>query len=312
MVQSIEYRDTACLRVKIAKLDFPNPLILASGILGISASLVNRVIKVGAGGIVLKTISYHPRVGYDNPVLAEAPSGILNALGTPNPGYSKMGLEIKKIINSDVPIISSIMGDSPDSFSALAEKIEKYKVNALELNVSCPHVKKMGSEIGEDPDTLMAVVEAVKSSVNIPVFAKLTPNVTSITRLAAAALDGGADALVAINTVKAMGINVETQKPILSNKIGGLSGPTIKPIGLRCIFELSRELDAPLIGVGGIVNWRDALEYILAGAKAVQIGSGIAYRGLNIFPEIKQGIKDYLENENLASITELTGRAHKQ
>jgi len=183
--------------------------------------------------------------------------------------------------------------------------------DAVELNVSCPHVKETGSEIGQNPKILTEVVEKVKAVVDKPVFVKLSPNVTSIAETAEAAVKAGADAITAINTVKAMAIDTETAMPILSNKIGGLSGPAIKPIAIRCVYEIYEHVKVPIIGCGGITNWRDAVEFLLAGATAVQIGTAVALKGPNVFKIVAQGIDAYLKKKGFRSVNEIVGLSHR-
>ena len=180
------------------------------------------------------------------------------------------------------------------------------------MNLSCPHVKGSGAEIGKDPKMVGLVVEKVKKAVDCPVFAKLTPNVADIREIAEAAASAGADAITAINTVRAMAIDIETCRPILANKIGGLSGGAIKPIALRCVYEIYEAVDIPVIGCGGVRTWRDAVEFMLAGASAIQIGSAIAYEGLSIFKKIVNGIEDYLVRKKFRSVREIIGLAHKE
>jgi dihydroorotate dehydrogenase (NAD+) catalytic subunit len=203
------------------------------------------------------------------------------------------------------------MAPDPEGFARVASSVEKFGADAVELNVSCPHVKQMGAQIGQDYDLLREVVKKVKSAVSIPVLVKLTPNVTDIVEEGKAAERGGADALVAINTVKAMVIDVNAFKPILTNRFGGLSGPAVKPVALRCVYELFENVDIPVVGVGGIVDWRDAVEFFLAGAMCVQIGTAIAYQGLKTFEEINKGLVDYLESNNYRKVDEIIGLAHQ-
>ena len=193
------------LAVTVAGVNYSNPVLLASGVLGITASLLQRVADAGAGGVVMKTISMNPRDGYDNPVIVESPSGVINAVGIPNPGYAETVKEVHELRDLGVPLICSIMGDSAENYAFIAGKMEDSGVDAIELNVSCPHVKSLGSDIGENPGLLRSVVEHVKSTVNVPVYVKLTPNVTSIVREAAAAVEGGADALVLVGPQHAPG-----------------------------------------------------------------------------------------------------------
>ena len=295
------------LEIEINGIRFKNPLILASGILDESGETMVRVANSGAGGIVTKSVGMEPRKGYENPVVYELPYGLLNAMGLPNPGIENYGEEIKIAKTANVPIIGSIFGKDVDEFIYLSRKMEEYGADALELNLSCPHAKGYGMEIGVDVELVEEIVYGVKKSVNIPVWAKLTPNTDSIVRIAKAAEK--ADALVLINTVKAMAIDIDAKMPVLKNVFGGLSGPAIKPIGVRAVYEVYREVDKPIIGVGGITYGRDALEYIMAGASAVEIGTAIYYRGLNVFNLISQEIEEWMQKNGYESIEELVGIA---
>jgi dihydroorotate dehydrogenase (NAD+) catalytic subunit len=295
------------LKIEINGIRFKNPLLLASGILDESGETMVRVANSGAGGIVTKSVGMEPRKGYENPVVYELPYGLLNAMGLPNPGIENYGEEIKIAKTANVPIIGSIFGKDVDEFIYLSRKMEEYGADALELNLSCPHAKGYGMEIGVDVELVEEIVYGVKKSVNIPVWAKLTPNTDSIVRIAKAAEK--ADALVLINTVKAMAIDIDAKMPVLKNVFGGLSGPAIKPIGVRAVYEVYREVDKPIIGVGGITYGRDALEYIMAGASAVEIGTAIYYRGLNVFNLISQEIEEWMQKNGYESIEELVGIA---
>ena len=217
-------------------------------------------------------------------------------------------IELKKI---EAPTIFSIYGFSPEDFANVAQTAIKIGADAIELNVSCPHVKKAGAQVGSDPLLLTEIVKQVKKQVNKPVIVKLTPNVTDITEIAKAAQKAGADALTAINTVKAMAIDTQTARPILANKYGGLSGPAIKPIGVRCVYDIYSSVKIPIIGCGGISNWQDAIEYMLAGSCAVQIGTAIAYNDITVFKSVTEGINQYLEQKGYNNIKEIVGLAHK-
>ena len=295
------------LEIELNGLRFINPLILASGILDESGDTMLRVADAGAGGIVTKSVGVEPREGYENPVIYELPYGLLNAMGLPNPGIGNYEEEIKRVKKANVPIIGSVFGKNAEEFIYLAKKMEEYGVDAVELNLSCPHAKGYGMEIGVDAELVEEIVEGVKKSVNIPVWAKLTPNTNSILKIARAAEK--ADALVLINTVKAMAIDIDAKMPVLKNIFGGLSGPAIKPIGIRAVYEVYREVKKPIIGVGGITYGRDALEYIMAGASAVEIGTAIYYRGLNVFKQISHEIEDWMRKNGYDDIKELVGIA---
>jgi len=299
----------ADVRVEIAGLRLRNPLVLAAGVLGVTGFSLRRVAEAGAGAVVTKSIGPKPREGYANPTLLETSCGFLNAMGLPNPGANEFGNEIKYAKEAGVPVIASIFGASKQEFAHVGSLMEKAGADALELNVSCPHAEV--SDFGQSPDLTYGIVEAVKKSVDIPVFVKLTPNVTDIVTIARKAEDAGADALTCVNTLKAMAIDIETGRPILANKVGGLSGPAIKPVAVRCVYEVSKAVNIPVIGCGGITHWEDAVEFMLAGASAVQIGSAIALRGLDIFKDITEGIRAYLERKGYGSVKEIVGLSHK-
>ena len=287
-----------------------NPTMLASGILGLSAESLSNIVTGGAGAIVTKSVGLKPRKGYANPTVVQTSYGLINAMGLPNPGITELIKEIREVKSFGVPIIVSVYGFSPEEYATVAKKAADAGADAVELNVSCPHVEETGSEIGQNPEILAEVVSKVKAVVKKPVFIKLSPNVTNIAQIAEAAAKAGANALTAINTVKAMAIDTETTVPILSNKTGGLSGPAIKPIGIGCVYEIYERAKVPIIGCGGITNWRDAVEFLLAGATAVQIGTAIALKGPNVFKKITHGIDAYLRRKGFKSVNEIVGLSH--
>jgi dihydroorotate dehydrogenase (NAD+) catalytic subunit len=299
------------LATEIAGLKLANPTMLASGILGYTGLSLKSIIEAGAGAIVTKSMGLEPRTGYPNPTVVQTDCGLLNAMGLPNPGISHFKKEMKKLKNTGVPTILSIYGYSSEEFAKVAETAAKMGAAALELNVSCPHVKKVGAEIGCDPLLLTEIVKEVKKRVNIPVIVKLTPNVANIGKIAKAAEKAGADAITAINTVKAMAIEIETGRPLLANKFGGLSGPAIKPIAVRCVYDVYRSVDVPVIGCGGISSWQDAVEFMLAGACVVQIGTAIAFKGPGIFHSVAKGIDGYLKRRGFKNVKDIVGLAHE-
>jgi dihydroorotate dehydrogenase (NAD+) catalytic subunit len=290
-----------------------NPTVLASGILGYTGDFLRRVSESGAGAVVTKSIGIEPRAGYPNPTVVQAEAGLINAVGLPNPGVNDFAEEItyaKTVVK--VPLIVSVFGYTAEEYAAAAAKVVKAGADAVELNVSCPHVKDTGHEIGQHPKTLIEVVEKVKSSVKKPVIVKLSPNVTDIIEIAKAAVEAGADALTAVNTVKAMAIDVEAQMPVLSNVKGGLSGPAIKPIALRCVYDIfEADLKVPIFGCGGVVSWQDAVEFLLAGASAVQIGTAIAMDDLGVFQKVNKGLQSYLIKKGYGSVKEIVGLSHQ-
>ena len=299
--------------VDLVGLRLANPTMLASGILGYSVETVESVAKAGAGAIVTKSVSAKPREGYPNPTVVQANCGLINAVGLPNPGIQEFAKEIRSAKNVlDVPLIVSVFGFSTEEYASVARKAVRAGADGVELNVSCPHVKNTGSEMGQNPKILAQVIRKVKASVDKPVLVKLSPNVTSMLDIADAAVRAGADALTVMNTVKAMAIDVETTMPILANRVGGLSGAAVKPIALRHVYDVYDQVDVPIIGCGGIAEWRDAVEFLLAGASAVQIGTAIAAEGLKVFKEVTRGIGTYLKKKGLRSVTEVVGLSHRR
>jgi dihydroorotate dehydrogenase (NAD+) catalytic subunit len=251
-------------------------------------------------------------MGYANPTVVQVHGGLINAMGLPNPGVDEYVEEIalaKTVLN--VPLIVSVFGYSAEEYAQVAEKAVKAGADGVELNVSCPHVKQTGSEIGQNRKLLAEVVRRVKDSVAKPVIVKLSPNVTDIVDMAKVAVKAGADALTAINTVKALAIDVETALPTLSNIRGGLSGPAIKPVALRCVYDLYENVKVPIVGCGGISTWQDAVEFLLSGAAMVQVGSAVALKNTGVFKSINRGIRNYLVKKNCESVTEVVGIAHR-
>jgi len=299
------------LATEITGLKLANPTMLASGILGYTGLSLKSIIEAGAGAVVTKSMGLEPRTGYPNPTVVQTDCGLLNAMGLPNPGISHFKDEMKELKSTGVPTILSIYGYSSEEFAKVAETAAKMGADAIELNVSCPHIKKAGAEIGCDPLLLTEIVKEVKKRVNIPVIVKLTPNVANIGEIAKAAEEAGADAITAINTVKAMNIEIETGRPLLANKFGGLSGPAIKPIAVRCVYDVYLSVDVPIIGCGGISSWQDAVEFMLAGASAVQIGTAVAFKGVGVFSSVAKGIEAYLKRKGFKNVKELVGLAHK-
>jgi len=301
---------TLMLETELCNVKMKNPTMLAAGILGSTASSLNWASRSGAGAVVTKSFGLNPNKGYNNPTTVEVTGGVINAIGLSNPGVDAFLEELKKI-DSSTTTVASIYGSSSDEFSQIASKIENY-ADMIELNVSCPHAQKgCGASIGEDPELTASIVKAVKNTVKIPVIVKLTPNVTDIVEIAIWAQKAGCDGLTLINSVgPGMRIDIESGNPILSNKFGGLSGPAIKPIALRCVYDVYDAVEIPIIGVGGIADYRDAVEFMFAGAKCVQIGTAIMYKGLDIFKEINDGIQKFMIEKEYETIDEMVGIAH--
>ena len=298
------------LTTSIGGIQLDRPAMLASGILGISLDVFNRLHRSGAGAVVSKSLSNEPWEGYPNPTIFSVNGGgWINAVGLSNPGAPNFAKMIES--NQDVPIIVSLVGSVPDDFKMMIEEFTNCNVTAFELNLSCPHVAKVGLEVGDDPELVKKIVTTVKNSTQIPAIARVGLGTTNYLNTVKTAIDSGIDAITAINTVRAMAIDVETQRPILSNKFGGLSGTPIKPIALRCVYEISSKYDIPVIGCGGISTWEDAIEFFLAGASAIQIGSAIGDNWINVFNDINKGILEYMKQKNYSTINEMVGLAKK-
>lgn len=300
---------TPDISTNVGPISLERPTMLASGILGISLDVFARLYKEGAGALVTKSLSKEPWEGYPNPTVVGVKGGYLNAVGLSNPGAAYFAKMISP--NSTVPIVVSLVGSVPEDFAFMIKQFENIKVIAYELNLSCPHVEKVGLEVGDDPDLVRKIVHEVKRLSKVPVIAKVGLGSSDYLETVRASCDAGIDAITAINTVRAMAIDVETTRPILSHKIGGLSGTPIKPIAIRCVYEISSEFEVPIIGCGGVSSWEDAVEFILGGASAVQIGSALAERWTGVFSEINSGISRYMERKNFRKIGEMVGIAKK-
>jgi dihydroorotate dehydrogenase (NAD+) catalytic subunit len=287
--------------VTIGGVVLDNHLLLAAGILGTTGSSLKRILSLGAGGVVTKSIGPHPNNGHAGPCLVVLEDGLLNAMGLPNPSKEFVE-EIASLAKK--PVIASIFGGDPAEFALVASWFED-KVAGFELNLSCPHAEGYGSAIGTDPDRVEACTRAV-SRTGIPTWVKLTPNVTDITSVGKAAERGGASAVVAINTVKAMRISTGMHRPVLGNRYGGLSGSAIFPIAVRCVYELYEACTIPVIGCGGAATADNVIEMMMAGASAVEIGSAV-YHDAKIFETIKADLyhKDGLTPE------QIIGSAHE-
>ena len=294
------------LPLTLTGLKLKNPFMLAAGIMGTTGGSLKRVAESGAGAVVTKSIGAEPKAGHSNPTMVEVDCGYLNAMGLPNPSYRNFQDEIEKAKEGGVPVIASIFGGEPDEFREVAKALCP---DAFELNVSCPHAHGYGTEVGTDPVLVEEITRAVKSTVEVPVWVKLTPNVTDITRIGVAAQQGGADAVVAINTVRGMAIDIESGYPILGNKFCGLSGRAIKPAAIKCVYDLFKTLDIPVIGVGGISSFRDVIEFVMAGARAVEIGSAVG-NNVNIFDDVSSCMEAFLEEKEW-TLNDIYGMAHE-
>lgn len=301
------------LKTNVCGVEFRNPLMLAAGIMGSNASSMNWILKSGAGGVVSKSFSLNPHPGYVNPTTVAVEGGIINAIGLSNPGVENFKEELKKINRENNVVIASIYGATPDEFSTLVEEVQGF-VDMIELNISCPHAMDgYGASIGQSCDLSHTIVSASCGVADIPIIAKLTPNVTDITEIAKTCEDAGADALSLINTLgPGMKINIDVARPVLSNKFGGMSGRAIKPIAISNVYSVYEAVDIPLIGVGGVYNYEDVVEFIYAGARAVQIGTAIMDEGVTVFDDINKGLEKFMVEKGFSSIDEMVGLAHRE
>ncbi|MDH2906719.1 MAG: dihydroorotate dehydrogenase [Candidatus Nitrosotalea sp.] len=297
------------ISTNVGPIVLERPTMLASGILGISLDVFGRLYKEGAGALVTKSLSKEPWDGYPNPTVIGLKHGYLNAVGLSNPGAPYFAKMLSQ--NQTVPIIISLVGSIPEDFTFMIKQFENVKILGYELNLSCPHVEKVGLEVGDDPELVHTIVKSVKKESKVPVLAKVGLGSSDYLETVQTACESGIDGITAINTLRAMAIDVETARPILSHKIGGLSGPPIKPVAVRCVYEISSKFDIPIIGCGGISSWEDAVEFLLAGSRAVQIGSAVGEKWTGIFSEINNGISRYMEKKNFKKLSEMVGLAKK-
>jgi dihydroorotate dehydrogenase (NAD+) catalytic subunit len=298
------------MRVSIGSLHLKNPVMTASGTFGYGEEYGSLVNLHRLGAIIVKGISLQPRQGNPPPRIAETAAGMLNAIGLENVGLERFLAEKLPFLEGiETPLIVNILGDSVEDYRELAARLDgEEKVAALEVNISCPNVKHGGVAFGTDPKMANSVTRAVCDHFSRPVIVKLSPNVTDITEIAEAVEEAGADALSMINTVLGMAIDIEAEKPKLANVFGGLSGPAIKPIGLRMVWQAAESVSLPIIGIGGITTPEDAIEYLLAGACAIQVGT-TNFINPGATEEIIRGIGQHLTAKDIDSVKELTGRA---
>jgi dihydroorotate dehydrogenase (NAD+) catalytic subunit len=302
----------ADLRVAIAGIALRNPFVLASGIWGESGESLQGAYAAGAGAVITKSIGREPRPGYPNPTIETYERwGFLNAMGLPNPGIEEYPQEIALAKAAGAIVLGSIFGHDAEEFAELGHRMAETGVVALELNLSCPHAEGLGSEVGSDPRLVEEITRAVTRRVQIPVIAKLTPNTHDIVALAKAAERGGAAAVSAINTLRGLSIDTRLRRPTLSHGLGGLSGSAIKAVGLACVWQIYRQVQIPVIGVGGIMTAEDALEYVMAGARVVEVGTAIAFDGIRVFGRLVADLDRALAERGFERLEDAIGAAHR-
>ncbi|NTV90614.1 MAG: dihydroorotate dehydrogenase [Clostridiales bacterium] len=302
MMQNID------MSVNIAGLKLKNPVIAASGTFGFGREFAEYMDLNLLGGISVKGLTLEPRPGNKPPRIAETPAGILNSVGLQNPGVKAfIKNEIPFLRKFDTAIIANMAGSTLDDYKSMAEELQTADIDAIELNVSCPNVKAGGIAFGNTVSGITEVVKLVKPLCKKPLIVKLTPNVTSVAEIAKAAEAAGADALSLINTLLGMAIDIDTKRPVLANNFGGLSGPAVKPIAVRMVYETSQAVKIPVIGMGGISNGRDAAEFMLAGASAVMVGTA-GFVSPDVFGNVIDELEAYLSRNNYSSIYDIIGK----
>lgn len=289
-----------------------NPTVLASGILGNSKDILERVHENGCGLVTMKSIGPEPRDGHNNPTVIDLGHGMINAVGLPTPGHLNMENEWNDLEERNFPLIASVYGGSVEEYQMVAEFVSSKKPDFIEINISCPNSEKHGMIFGVSKQSSHEVVSAVKKVIAVPLIVKLTPQAPDIGEIARTCEDAGADAICAINTVgPGMVIDIESRMPVLAFKKGGLSGPMIKPVAVRCVFDIYTAVNIPIIGLGGISTGTDAIEMIMAGANLVGMGSAVKYRGMTVFQKVAQEMDAWLSDHNVC-LEDIIGAAHRE
>ncbi len=325
------------LSVDFCGIKLSNPTILPSGILGTTKALLKRVAENGAGAVTIKSVSIEAREGHKNPTVIplarvqefkgskfkraleplnpetlESLVGMMNAVGYSNPGVEEAAKEFANLHEVGIPVIASVVGTEAKDFARVAERLSKNGFAAIEIPLSCPHTPGFGLLAGHGtPEATFKIVSAVRKVTTLPIFAKLSPNVLEIGRIAKAAEDAGANAITAVNTMgPGMIINIEAKRPVLDFKVGGISGAALRPVAVRCVYDIYEAVKIPIIGVGGISTGQHAIEMIMAGASAVGIGTAVYNRGINVFKIVCDEMTEWMVNNGYNSVSDLRGIAH--
>ena len=298
------------LRVDLGGMELANPVVMASGTFGYGFEYEGLIEPETVGAVCVKGTTLLPRAGNKPPRIAETPCGMLNSIGLENPGIETFIREhLPRLRERGATVIANIAGDTVEDYARMAEMLEAAPgVAGIELNVSCPNIARGGMHFGVDPASIHSIIHAVKQVTSLPVMPKLSPNVTDIVAMAKAAQEAGANAISMINTLLGMAIDVEARRPVLGNAFGGLSGPAIKPVALRMVYQVAKAVDLPILGGGGIMCARDSIEFMMAGATAVSIGTG-TFVNPTLAIEVIDGIRSYLEDHNLTSVRSVVGAA---
>lgn len=300
----------SALNTQLFGINMNSPLMSASGTYGYGKEFASFYDLNLLGAIVVKGITMKPRAGNSGQRLIETPAGLINSIGLENPGVEGFLVqEMPFLRESGVPVIVNISGNTPEEYAALAERLDGERgIHALEVNISCPNVKQGGMAFGASCDMAAAVTADVRKRTHLPIIVKLSPNVTDIASIAKAVEAEGADGISLINTLLGMGIDINKRKPYLDNTFGGLSGPAVKPVALRMVWQVAGAVSIPVVGMGGISTWQDAVEFFMAGASAIAIGTANFFNPMAV-PEIIAGLNTYLKSANMSHISELVGAA---
>lgn len=298
------------LSVELAGIKMKNPVMTASGTFSFGEAYTDFFSPACLGALVIKCVTLEPRAGNPSPRLVETPAGLLNSIGLENPGVEAVLTQfLPPLARYDVPIIVNIAGNTLEEYGQVAAKLSTSAVvKGLEVNISCPNVREGGLAFGSQPEMAAKVIKMVKENTDLPVIAKLSPNVTDIGAIAVAVEEAGADALSLINTLLGMAIDLHKKRPVLANVMGGLSGPAVKPVGVRMVWQVAKQVQIPIIGMGGIMKAADALEYMMAGATAVAVGTG-QFVNPRCCVEIIEGLEEFCREQGVEKITEVKGAA---
>jgi len=300
------------LETELCGIRLANPTVLASGILGVSRSLLSEVIRNGAGAVTIKSISFEPREGHKNPTVVAFEGGMMNAVGYSNPGAAAAKDEFAGLKKLGAPVFASVIGQAPEDFVKVVKTLAGLDFAAIEIPLSCLHTPGFGTLAGQDtPEKTHEIVKAVVKATKLPVFVKLSPITKNLGEVARAAEKAGASAITAVNTMgPGMVINIDAKTPVMGFRIGGVSGPALKPVAVRCVYDVYESVKIPIIGTGGVTTGKDAIEMMMAGAKVVGIGSAVHYRGIDVFRKVCSEMSEWLKANGYSCLDEIRGAAH--
>jgi len=302
----------ANLSVDLCGIGLRNPTVLASGILGACQATLARAATAGAAAVTIKSVSEEPRDGHKNPTVITFEAGMMNAVGYSNAGLEEAVKEFADLSNVSSPVIASVIGQSPEQFARVAERMAQLPFAAIELPLSCPHTPGYGTLAGQGtPEATEAITAAVRAVTEKPIFVKVSPNIPALADACRAAEAAGADAITAVNSLgPGMVINIEAREPVLDFKMGGVTGPALRPVATRCVYDIYEAVNIPVIGTGGVSTGRHAIELMMAGARAVGVGTAVYAEGPEVFGKIAREMNDWMAANRVKKVEELIGAAH--